>query len=65
MRQSRFSDEQIVGILQEHAAGERPGVLCRRHGLVNPSRPLVIPQAPRTEPQLGSCRQSTASRGEP
>ncbi len=33
MRKSRFSDEQIVGILQEHAAGERPGPLCRRHGI--------------------------------
>ena len=33
MRTSRFSDEQIVAILSEHAAGERPGALCRRHGI--------------------------------
>jgi putative transposase len=33
MRTSRFRDEQIVGILQEHAAGERTGALCRRHGI--------------------------------
>ena len=33
MRKSRFSDEQIVGILKEHAAGEPPGSLCRRHGI--------------------------------
>ena len=33
MRKSRFSDEQIVGILKEHAAGEHVGVLCRRHGI--------------------------------
>ena len=33
MRKSRFSDEQIVGILKEHTAGERPGALCRRHGI--------------------------------
>ena len=33
MRKSRFSDEQIVGILQEHAAGEATGSLCRRHGI--------------------------------
>jgi putative transposase len=33
MRQRRFSDEPLVGILQEQAAGERPGVLGRRHGI--------------------------------
>jgi putative transposase len=33
MRKSRFSDEQIVGILTEHAAGETAGTLCRRHGI--------------------------------
>jgi putative transposase len=33
MRKSRFSQEQIVGILKEHAAGEATGTLCRRHGI--------------------------------
>ena len=33
MRRSRFSEEQIVGILQEQAAGESTTVLCRRHGI--------------------------------
>ena len=33
MRKSRFGEEQIVGILKEHAAGEATGALCRRHGI--------------------------------
>jgi putative transposase len=33
MRKSRFSEEQIVGILKEHATGEATGTLCRRHGI--------------------------------
>jgi len=33
MRKSRFSEDQIVGILKEQAAGEPTGSLCRRHGI--------------------------------
>lgn len=33
MRKSRFSEEQIVAILQEYAAGEKVSELCRRHGM--------------------------------
>ena len=33
MRRSQFSEEQIVSLLKEHAAGERTGALCRRHGI--------------------------------
>ncbi len=33
MRKSRFSEEQIVGILGEHGAGASVTDLCRRHGV--------------------------------
>ena len=33
MRKSRFSEEQIIGILKEHQAGLGVAELCRRHGI--------------------------------
>ena len=33
MRGSRFSDEQIIGVLREADAGARTAELCRRHGI--------------------------------
>jgi len=33
MRRSRFSDEQVIGILQEHEAGAKCADLCRKHGM--------------------------------
>lgn len=32
MRQSRFTEEQIIATLQESAAGAKTGELIRRHG---------------------------------
>ncbi len=33
MRESRFSEERIVGILKEHEVGSDTTTLCRRHGI--------------------------------
>ncbi len=33
MRNSRFKEEQIVGIIQEYGAGAKVSELCRRHGM--------------------------------
>ena len=33
MKRSRFTDEQIIGILKEHQAGLGAKELCRKHGV--------------------------------
>ena len=37
MKRSRFSEEQIIGILKEHEAGVSVADLCRRHGVSDAS----------------------------
>ena len=33
MKRSRFTEEQIIGILKEHQAGLSATELCRKHGI--------------------------------
>jgi putative transposase len=33
MKKSRFSEEQIIGVLKEHQAGLPVAELCRKHGI--------------------------------
>ncbi len=33
MKQGRFSETQIIGVLQEHEKGAKVADLCRKHGI--------------------------------
>ena len=33
MKRSRFTEAQIIGMLQEHQAGLSAAALCRKHGI--------------------------------
>lgn len=47
MKKARRTEEQIIGIMQEHDAGAKCADLCRKHGM---SKPSCSGYDPRTRP---------------
>nr|WP_245493161.1 MULTISPECIES: transposase [unclassified Mesorhizobium] len=57
MKRSRFSEEQIIGILKKHEAGVSVGDLCRKRGSATPRSTIGRPaSAGWMSPRLGDLK---------
>jgi hypothetical protein len=59
MKRKRHTEEQIIAILKEHAAGVKTADLCRKHGISEAS--FLTRPRPRTRPclaELGELKES-------
>ena len=45
MKGSRFSEEQIIGVLREHEAGAKTEEVCRRKRALGTRTPMLVPHA--------------------
>ncbi len=62
MKKSRFTEEQIIGILKQAAAGAKAADLCRKHGITETTFLPLEGQVRRDGSQRGQA--SEAVRGE-
>ena len=65
MKHSRFSEEQIIGIFKEHAAGLPATELCRKHGISDATFYRSRTIAPNWLSGSGPLRQPTSLNEKP
>jgi putative transposase len=60
MKRSRYTEEQIIGILQEQEAGTPVAELCRKHGMSDATYGgLEVSEAKRLNRRRALCQSQT------